>query len=281
MDWWVADLMARNPALLVSWVVWVIGSIVLHELAHGWAAIHRGDTTPIELGHMTWNPLVHMGGMSLVMFALVGIAWGAMPVNPHRLRGRHAEAAVAAAGPTMNLGLAVVAVVCSALWVAYAGGVSDPLYSNVLAFFEIGAFLNLILIGFNLLPVPPLDGSRILADFSPRYRELIESPNAAMVSMLIFIFVFFTAFDRIAGPALDLRDWGQDQVLSMLPGWSPELTPVEEQALQRLMADPEWLDWDEELFQKRLDETIREIERDAIESEAPEPLGIGAKPEAP
>lgn len=221
MDWWVADLMARNPALLVSWVVWVIGSIVLHELAHGWAAIRLGDRTPIELGHMTWNPLVHMGGLSLLMFALVGIAWGVMPVNPHRLRGRHAEAVVAAAGPAMNLGLAIVAVVGSALWLAYAGAVSDPLKSNVLGFFQIGAFLNLVLLAFNLLPVPPLDGSRILADFSRRYRELIESPNAAMISMLIFIFVFITAFDRIVGPAIFLRDWAQAAILSILPGANP------------------------------------------------------------
>ncbi|HBS28903.1 MAG TPA: site-2 protease family protein, partial [Phycisphaerales bacterium] len=56
MTWWIAALLQSNPALLVSWVVWVIGSIVLHELAHGWAAIAQGDRTPIETGHMTWNP---------------------------------------------------------------------------------------------------------------------------------------------------------------------------------------------------------------------------------
>ena len=81
MGWWVTDALSVSPVLLISWVVWVIGSIVLHELAHGWAAISRGDRTPIERGHMTWNPLIHMGGMSLLVFAVVGIAWGMMPVN--------------------------------------------------------------------------------------------------------------------------------------------------------------------------------------------------------
>ena len=60
MDWWVAELLRDSPMLLASWVVWVIGSIVLHELAHGWAAIRQGDDTPRALGHMTWNPIVHM-----------------------------------------------------------------------------------------------------------------------------------------------------------------------------------------------------------------------------
>ena len=59
-SWWVASVldMPNGKVVLVSWVVLVIGSIVLHELAHGWAAIQRGDKTPIYTGHMTWNPLV-------------------------------------------------------------------------------------------------------------------------------------------------------------------------------------------------------------------------------
>src|SRR5262249_8984123 len=110
-NWWVAEIWNQSPVLLVSWIVWVIGSIVLHELAHGWAALWCGDRTPIETGHMTWNPLVHMGQMSLLMFALVGIAWGQMPVDPSRFRGRYDDAKVALAGPLMNLALAITALV--------------------------------------------------------------------------------------------------------------------------------------------------------------------------
>ncbi|RMH24515.1 MAG: site-2 protease family protein [Planctomycetota bacterium] len=234
MDWWVANLMRDNPALLASWVVWVVGSIVLHELGHGWAAIARGDRTPIERGHMTWNPMVHMGPMSLLVFAIVGIAWGAMPVDPSRMRGRYADAAVSAAGPAMNLGLAMVAVVLAALWRAYAGGVGEPLYTNVAMFFEVGAFLNLLLMALNLLPIPPLDGSRILADFSPGYRRLIDKPEAAMVGMLLLIVVLFGGFDRVAGPMRDLRDravWG---LVDRLPGAGTGLTAEEQRALEEL-----------------------------------------------
>lgn len=62
--------------MVAGYALIVIFSITLHELAHGWAAIWQGDRTPIETGHMTWNPLVHMGWASLLMFAIVGIAWG-------------------------------------------------------------------------------------------------------------------------------------------------------------------------------------------------------------
>jgi len=218
MGWWVAELLEQDPALLASWAVWVIGSIVLHELAHGWAAIRVGDRTPIESGHMTWNPMVHMGGMSLLAFAIVGIAWGAMPVNPVRMRGRHAEAMVAAAGPAMNLGLAFLAVLGAALWGGYAHGVSEPMFTNVLNFFLVGAFLNLLLMGFNLLPAPPLDGSRILAHYSRGYRRLLEHPQAGVAMLLLFFFLFFTAFDQLAGPARDLRDWAVVGLIEVLPG---------------------------------------------------------------
>ena len=97
-------------------VVTVIISIVLHELAHGWAAIWQGDDTPRIAGHMTPDPMVHMGGMSLLMLALVGMAFGAMPVNPRNFRSRYGDALVSAAGPAMNFLLAMVAQIILGVW---------------------------------------------------------------------------------------------------------------------------------------------------------------------
>ena len=110
MQWWMhAVYDSGGLAAVLGWVFWVIFSICLHELAHGWAAIWQGDRTPRETGHMTMNPMVHMGGASLIVFALVGIAWGLMPTDPSRYRwGRRGRIAVAAAGPLMNLLIAVV-----------------------------------------------------------------------------------------------------------------------------------------------------------------------------
>lgn len=218
MGWWVSDLMASDPAMLVSWVVWVIASIVLHELAHGWAAIKLGDRTPIETGHMTWNPLVHMGGMSLLMFALVGIAWGMMPINPARLRGRHAEAIVAAAGPGMNVLLAGAAILLGGLWIAFAQSAGEPMYSNVVTFFYCGAFLNLILAAFNLLPVPPLDGGRILASFSSAVRRWMMDPQKMMITMLVVLALIFSLGHRIWAPAMRLASDGMDAVAALVSG---------------------------------------------------------------
>jgi Zn-dependent protease len=205
MQWWVSRTLEapHGQVILVSWIVWVIGSIVLHELAHGWAALWAGDRTPVETGHMTWNPLVHMGGPSLIMLAIVGIAWGAMPVNPSRFRGRYDDAIVSFAGPAMNILLAAGALVAMALWLG-AGrwlGLANqqPLFLNVAIFLELGIMLNLVLFAFNLLPIPPLDGARILSSFSPGFRRMWESEQAQAFALFAFIGVFFLGGRYIFG----------------------------------------------------------------------------------
>ena len=192
--WWVTDVLSQpdGQVLLGSWVVWVIGSIVLHELAHGWAAIWCGDRTPIEMGHMTWNPLVHMGPVSLIMFALVGIAWGAMPVSPSRFRRRYDDALVSLAGPAMNVLLALIAGIVGGLWYVVGARIAaDNVQDNVRIFLWIGTSLNIALALFNLVPVPPLDGSKIAARFFPAYERFIHSEQGAVASMIGFALLFF------------------------------------------------------------------------------------------
>ena len=199
MTWWVENYYTyRGPAYVLSWIVWVLGSIMLHELAHGWAAIRCGDRSPIELGRMTFNPLVHMSGMSLLMFAVVGIAWGVMPVDPSRFRRRKDDAFVAFAGPAMNLILAFSALILGTLWIAFADQfVPLQAYENLSDFFYMGVELNLVLMAFNLLPVPPLDGSTVLATYSEGYRRLRNSPNFGTISIVIFLVIFFRLFPYI------------------------------------------------------------------------------------
>lgn len=217
MGWWVADLLNNNPALLVAQIFWVVFSICLHELGHGFAAIRLGDRTPIESGHMTWNPLVHMGWPSLIMFALTGFAWGMMPVNPSRLRGARSDAIVAAAGPAVNLGLAIVSTVLLALWVAYAKTLPPSLYQNFTIFFLAGAYLNLILMVFNLLPAPPLDGSRIVAEFIPGYARLIAQPQAAMVGFIVVLIAFNTVGQPVRAKAMDIVQRSASGIVAALP----------------------------------------------------------------
>lgn len=214
LAWWVSDLWnlqnANGKVILVAWVYWVIFSIVLHELAHGRAAIACGDRTPIETGHMTWNPLVHMGPISLMMFAIAGIAWGLMPIDPTRFRRKFDDAIVAAAGPVMNLVLAGVSLVLYGVWVGVTeanwfgntgGGanISGVLRENVNLFLRVGIMLNLTLCLFNLIPAPPLDGSRIVANFVPEYRRFLQSEQGMQVTIAAVILLFMFA----SGPIWD------------------------------------------------------------------------------
>ncbi|MCC6321942.1 MAG: site-2 protease family protein [Phycisphaerales bacterium] len=207
-NWWVNSVLEYGgPALLFASIIWVIVSITLHELAHGWAAVSRGDPTPIDSGHMTWNPLVHMGLPSLLMFALTGMAWGLMPVDPSRMRGRHADAWVSFAGPLMNFVLAIVCILASAVVVyinptSLAGmfdRASDHTHAKVLLFFAYGCWLNIALGLFNLLPAPPLDGSRIVASFSRQYRDMLHTTGGQFGGMIVLIIGFVFAPRLIGG----------------------------------------------------------------------------------
>ena len=140
------------------------------------------------------------------MLLLAGIAWGAMPINPSRMRGRHAAAFVAAAGPLCNVVLAMAALVTIGVWLRFLPGqpVSD-FTVNAISFLEIFGKVNVALALFNLIPVPPLDGSRILADLSRGFRNLMNrlagGGRLGIVFLVLFYFSgtpIFRAADRIS-----------------------------------------------------------------------------------
>lgn len=200
--WWVHSVYNHAGGgdqgfiAVASWVVVVIGSITLHELAHGWAALWEGDGTPRELGHMTGNPLVHMGSFSLLLFAVLGIAFGMMPVNPSRFRHGHAgRIIVAAAGPLMNLVLFVIFAL--SLGALARSGASGPVVHNVAMFLNTAAMLNVVLAVLNLIPLPPLDGWRILEGCHWRIRALSNHPQAPIAALFVLMVLFMSGFGWI------------------------------------------------------------------------------------
>lgn len=179
-----------SPFFYFSWVFTVVVSVILHELAHGWAAMWQGDDTPRREGRMTADPLVHMGGYSLIMLFVCGIAWGQMPVNPWRFRSRYGEAYVSLAGPAMNLLLSVIALTLQFFLTVWNVLPDTPTGRNIFEFLYIFGTANLVLALFNLIPVPPLDGSKVLANFSRGYRQLVEDPSRQGLFAVIFILAF-------------------------------------------------------------------------------------------
>jgi len=174
-----------------AWLLVCVVSITLHELAHGWAAIRAGDDTPLELGRMTGNPLVHMGPFSLVALVLFGMAWGAMPINSGRLRGKYAEAQVAFAGPSVNLTLGLLSLIALGLCYRFGPAQDGAVWiANLYELLWVAGYANLVLFVFNLMPVPPLDGSHILANFHEGYARFISDPSKQGAFLLMFAGVF-------------------------------------------------------------------------------------------
>lgn len=198
MQWWARPLLEDGQYwILYLFVMWVVVSICLHELAHGWAALQQGDSTPRDLGHMTWNPLVHMGGFALLAFAIAGITWGSMPVNPNRFRwGRWGHVWVSAAGPLMNLALAVVLLTIGGVLCGRADvSPVDVLQGGdekLLQVFIVGGTLNIALFAFNLIPAPPLDGASIVGNMSRTTHRLYYSEGMQRFGILFLVVIFAT-----------------------------------------------------------------------------------------
>lgn len=179
----------KDPQFYFMVVITVIVSVVLHELAHGIVAIWQGDDTPIHTGHMTLNPYVHMGWMSLIMAFVFGLAWGAMPVNPSRFRSRYGDAMVSFAGPLTNLLIALITASVYGFLIRRGIDSENQTMRSVQMFLGIAAVYNIALAIFNLLPVPPLDGSSVLANFSYGYSRWLQENAHATPMMMVGLFV--------------------------------------------------------------------------------------------
>jgi Zn-dependent protease len=210
----IERLSSDDPGSFFLIVIVVVISICLHELAHGIVAIWLGDDTPVETGHMTLNPLVHMGPFSILALLLMGIAWGQMPVDRSRLRGKYAEAFVAAAGPFCNVLIAIVALTALAIWIRFGSPYADDqstASTNARKLLETFGLFNVALALFNLIPLPPLDGSRILANLSRWYDDKLNmlmsygGGAVMMITLVVFLTVgrfLFPLADQIAAEYL-------------------------------------------------------------------------------
>jgi Zn-dependent protease len=189
----------------VKYLIPLILSLTVHEFAHAWSAWKLGDDTAARMGRLTLNPLVHIDPIGTLLLPLLRVPFGwakPVPIDPARFnRGVSMSTGVvltAAAGPLSNALLAVVCAVAYGLLYRYAPGVAEPgagwfeLLQNLIE-------VNVALAIFNLIPIPPLDGSRIVEGLMPfRFRAAWES--FAALAPFLLIAVFIGARYVLAGP---------------------------------------------------------------------------------
>ncbi|MCF2148494.1 site-2 protease family protein [Desmonostoc muscorum LEGE 12446] len=189
------ETLFTEPIYFFRIIIIVIFSITLHELAHGWAAMSQGDNTPQKTGHLTLNPVVHMGKESIIFLCLMGIAWGQMPVNPSKFRSpKLGNILVSAAGPLSNLTLGILFIAVLKLIANFS---LPGLFS--VEFLYLAARINLILFLFNLLPIPPLDGFHVFSEIFPKLKALENTQFGLFAMMLLFIIPEFgTGLSTIA-----------------------------------------------------------------------------------
>ena len=148
----------------------ILAALTVHEFAHGWVAFKLGDNTARDHGRLTLNPLAHLDPVGTIMLFLFHFGWAKpVPVNPYNFRGdirdmRRGMIWVSLAGPGSNV---IFAAVLGLIFrIALATGTinfGDTAY----LMFTFGIFINLMLAFFNLIPIPPLDGSKIVEGFLP------------------------------------------------------------------------------------------------------------------
>ena len=156
------NLLLENPLAFIIIAIPLMYAIIFHELAHGWVAYRMGDPTAKNLGRLSLNPLKHLDPVGTIMLFVFGFGWAKpVPVNFNLIHDyRKGMILVSSAGIIANMILAFIALFIYSLLSPQESGMTGLLLFSF-------AKINIILAAFNLIPIPPLDGSKILLGFAP------------------------------------------------------------------------------------------------------------------
>jgi len=182
------QVLFTNPTYFLMVCLIVVFSVCLHEYFHAQVAVLEGDFTLRD--HLTLNPLKQMGFMSLLMLALIGIAWGSVPVDRNLLRSRWSMLKISLAGPLANLLLFLIAWILAGVLHLPKFYRETPEYIMLLEFIMLFGIYNFVLLAFNLIPAPGLDGWGILSEIFPKMRN-INSEFVKGAMLLLMLLAFF------------------------------------------------------------------------------------------
>ena len=201
------NLLLKNPLGFIIIAVPLLYAVIFHELAHGWVAYRMGDPTAKSMGRLSLNPLRHLDPMGTLMLFLVGFGWAKpVPVNFNQLRDKRlGMILVSSAGIITNILLAFCALFLYRLLSLPSSGIA----AQLLYYF---ARINIILAAFNLIPLPPLDGSKILMGFaSPNVRNFLfrfERYGFFVIIALLFL--------GVLDPVINFFQWMIISVIKLL-----------------------------------------------------------------
>lgn len=205
----IQDLAVRIPVFLLA--------LTIHEFAHGWLAHRLGDPTARLQGRLTLNPLAHLDPIGTLAIVLIGFGWARpVPVDSRYLkRPRRDMMLIAAAGPVSNLILATASAFFYRMIPWAAGGLEWAwIIIPIRTMLRTAVWVNVLLAVFNLLPIPPLDGSRVVSGLLP-LRHAIRYSRLEPYGFVIIFLMFFTGImDPVFGVAVRtltlalFRMWG-------------------------------------------------------------------------
>ena len=201
-------MLGLSLSTLISRVITLVIAFSVHEFAHAWSADQLGDDTPRNAGRLTLNPLSHLDPLGSIMLVVAGFGWAKpVPINPYALERKTAAGPmmVAAAGPLSNLLLAILAAIPFQMGLLNLG-VSGNLLPSISSFMTEFIFINLILLFFNLIPIAPLDGEKVLEYFLPPNGRATLYRLRPYGPMILLLLVFI-------GPFLGI------DLLGILIGW--------------------------------------------------------------
>jgi Zn-dependent protease len=204
---WLQDLVLMIPAILIA--------VTFHEVAHGWIADRLGDPTARRAGRLTLNPLPHIDPIGALMFVVARFGWAKpVPVNPYNLRHPIRDMMwVAAAGPVANLVLASASLLLGEFLIPLLRSVDLSFIAQpIIGILRWTYRVNLALAAFNLIPIPPLDGSSILKRFLPTNALVQFEKLEPYGFMLLVLFLMSGVAPVVLGPLV-----GVLQLLAELP----------------------------------------------------------------
>lgn len=192
----ILDYLRIAPLEAVFVLIAIVIAVTVHEFAHAYAALRQGDQTAKLLGRVSLNPAAHLDPAGSLLFLVAGVGWGKpTPVNPYNLRdGRLGDFYVSIAGIVMNLIVAFIFAIPFRLIVLTGGDVAS-INQTWFTFANIVTDINILLAAFNLLPIPPLDGSKAIGILIPRrferqYQEFLRVGPIGLIAIFLLAIAF-------------------------------------------------------------------------------------------